>query len=248
MKRIGLALSLFAVLLLGWGCKTPKPLGSSRTEGFKPSKQSIDTLLLAIDKRYAPSDALKPCFEGKSRVAVQSTEEQQSGVADFIICQERAYFRLKNRLGIEAYRAWKEDDRLFLRDLINRQNSQLRAGASISDPLQAFANFEIFPLLRPSFSSQNLQLYEDQARWMIVDSLNNSWLFDKETLDLQSIIGQVDQWQADRMYLQRYGEMNGLRIPSRMEFLNSRAQTNIFVQISRIQPSEGAIPSRPQDF
>jgi|GEM_PF-2193985 hypothetical protein len=238
MRSVGFyqILLLFALFIgLATGCKSGLRLENIDTKGFSKSSKLVDVLVAELEAKHELNAA--NCFEGKAKITVRTTEDNDTGTTDFIVCDEQAYFRIKNRLGIEGLRIWQQKDSLYIYDLIKKEAFALHQKNLVDPRLNALAAIDLFTLLVPIPKTEVSQLLESDDQFLLVFKNGQNWLFDKTTLDLATVIKPISSSTTDRIHFYAYAEQNGLRFPTKLALLNSTEQTNIFIQIQRLAAS-----------
>lgn len=234
-----LAFLCFASLLLiglVTGCKSGLRLKNVDTSGFKKSTKSAESLSAELTDKYGLNEAL--CFEGKAKITVRTTDENDTGSSDFMVCENEAYFRIKNRLGIEGLRIWQQQDSLYIYDLIKKEAFALHHNNLVDPRLNALAAIDLFNLLVPIPKAPPSQALESATEYLLVFEDGQNWLFDKTNLDLVTVIKPVSRSTTDRIQFYNYAEQVGLRFPTKMALLNSTEQTNIFIQLQRLATTQ----------
>lgn len=229
----------FHFLLLGMlvltilsACKSGIHVRTIDTKGFKKSALSVENLTDKLSNKHG--NAIGQCFEGKAKITVRTTDENDTGTSDFVVCEEQAYFRIKNRLGIEGLRIWQVQDSLYIHDLIKKEAFALHHKNLVDPRLNALAAIELYRLLVPILKVEVTDVLESDDQLLVVYKDRQNWLFDKNTLDLSTVIKPISRSTTDRIHFYSYAEQNGLRFPTKLALLNSTEQTNIFIQIQRL--------------
>lgn len=238
---------IYCLILFSFiACKSPTPLIQTQTAQFKASQ--LSTAVFSDSVAFHSSFDREACYEGKARISVRTQKNSDSGISEFQICEQSAYYRLKNRLGIEALRIWQKEDSLFIWDLMEKKAYKLRQ-IELTDPrINALATIDLYDLLHPDLASKSIRLFEDSSRYMAVNNLQQSYIFTKDGYRLESIIQPTEYFNFDRISLSAYGEKNGLRFPTRLELLNSSTETNIFIllqQLVRLEVQPNLRPTIP---
>lgn len=232
------AVILFFVLLLfifASACKSGVRVKNVDTKGFKKSTLSINALTDKLIEKHQQNAAA--CFEGKAKITVRTTDDNDTGSSDFIVCEDQAYFRIKNRLGIEGLKIWQQADSLFIYDLIKKEAFAVHQNNLVDPRLNALAAIQLYSLIVPIPKASALQLLESDSQYLLIFKDEQNWLFDKESLDLATVIKPISSSTTDRIHFYRYAEQNNLRFPTQLALLNSTEQTNIFIQIQRLATS-----------
>lgn len=223
------------LVLLAIACKSPKPLMQNDFAGMQPIKGNKERIIAAFDSVNAP--IAEPCYEGKVRLSMRTAEDSQNGSARFTLCDAGGFYRLKNPLGIEAARIWQKRDSLVIWDLINKEAIIYQQATMASPQLEAFAGIELMKLLHPQISTSKVQMLEDSTYYLINFQDGEGWLVDKQSLKVQQILRPTYHRLADRIQLHSYRKIGDRSYPIRMDVLNSREQTNIFLQLQELNPS-----------
>lgn len=232
------SLFLASLLLIGFftGCKSGLRLKNVDTSGFKKSSKSAELLSSELADKYGVNEA--QCFEGKAKITVRTTDENDTGSSEFIVCEDQAYFRIKNRLGIEGLRIWQQQDSLYIYDLIKKEAFALHQNNLVDPRLNALAAIDLFNLLVPIPKAPPSQALESATEYLLVFDDGQNWLFDKTNLDLVTVIKPVSRSTTDRIQFYNYAKQEGLRFPTKLALLNSTEQTNIFIQLQRLATTQ----------
>jgi hypothetical protein len=224
-------------LLIFSGCASQFPSYDTK-EPFQRSSLAKDYVLKNI-QRQLPKGELFPLY-AKGKLDVRQQDRRERGTLELYVYPDSLYAEVKNQVGIAGLQVWMINNRLIIRDRVEKQTYRYRKN-QVPDPLiRALVQLPLRALLIPSRqwrvsdirrveeNSQYLRLALRHQRYILINKVSHQIL---RVDDLQHY--QFPFRRIDYQYYRSFKEGN---LPRRFRIFQPSSQTDIFLLLQQLKP------------
>lgn len=226
---------IFVVLFSG--CKTTFP-SYDVDQPFKRSSISKDSLL-SIVNQSAPREELFPLY-AKGKLNVRQGDRSERGTIELYAYTDSLYAIVKNQVGIAGLEVWMINDRLILRDRVEKKTYRYTK-KTVPDPLiGSLAQIPLNELLHPShrWTNTDIRQIQDNVSYFRVRLRHQRFiLIDKKSGQILRIDDPEHyQFPFDQIEYQVYRTFRDGELARRFRIFQPNSQTDIFLLLQELEP------------
>ncbi|MEX0681406.1 MAG: DUF4292 domain-containing protein [Balneolales bacterium] len=220
------------LLIVAVSCSPPEILRLETGE-FKPA---------TIDKerfyeQYASTQSPLASVSGRANVQVSEPGNTDRFTLSFSSNRNYSLLTLRNNLGMEGGRIYSNPDSVLIYNRLEEKAHKMSHVDASLFYLNGITALNLIQMIQPITDPEHIsRLYENEDYFLVETNSGERHFIEREQMNLIRTERDVIQPGAYRTFnFDSYAEIEGYRIPRRIQILSSKENSNIFLVIRSLE-------------